>query len=190
MVIGGIAVIARGVRRMTTDVDAVVRGDAIEIAPLLRFLARHSIVPRIAAAETFARANLVLLLRHKPSDVELDVSFGWTMFEHEALDARSVTLYGKVAVPMASAEDLVIMKAMAARPTDITDAAELLALYPSIDLSRVRRTLGQLAEMAGEPALADGLADILALVPKPASRRAKRPRTVSKKRPTKKPRRT
>jgi hypothetical protein len=29
MVIGGIAVIARGVRRLTTDIDAAVRGDAI-----------------------------------------------------------------------------------------------------------------------------------------------------------------
>jgi len=28
MVIGGIAVIARGVRRMTTDIDAAVRGDS------------------------------------------------------------------------------------------------------------------------------------------------------------------
>lgn len=29
MVIGGIAIIARGVRRMTTDIDAVVRGDRV-----------------------------------------------------------------------------------------------------------------------------------------------------------------
>ena len=33
MVIGGIAVIARGVRRFTTDIGAAIRGDEIEIAP-------------------------------------------------------------------------------------------------------------------------------------------------------------
>ncbi len=32
MIIGGIAVIARGVRRMTTDIDAVVLGDAAPVA--------------------------------------------------------------------------------------------------------------------------------------------------------------
>lgn len=35
MVIGGIAVIAHGVRRMTTDIDATVRGDQLDIASLL-----------------------------------------------------------------------------------------------------------------------------------------------------------
>jgi hypothetical protein len=40
MVIGGIAVIARGVRRMTTDIDAAVRGDRIDVAALVRALAK------------------------------------------------------------------------------------------------------------------------------------------------------
>ena len=66
MVIGGIAVIARGVRRMTTDIDAVVRGGAIEISELLRVLARHAFRPRIDDVKAFAEKNLVLLLRHGP----------------------------------------------------------------------------------------------------------------------------
>ena len=44
MIIGGIAVIARGVRRMTTDIDAVVQGDAISIDTLVTTLAEHGIV--------------------------------------------------------------------------------------------------------------------------------------------------
>lgn len=39
MIIGGIAVIARGVRRFTTDIDAAVRGDAITIERLLNLRA-------------------------------------------------------------------------------------------------------------------------------------------------------
>lgn len=35
MVIGGIAIIARGVRRMTADIDAVVQGDRTDVPSLL-----------------------------------------------------------------------------------------------------------------------------------------------------------
>jgi hypothetical protein len=100
MIIGGIAVIARGVRRMTTDVDAVIQGDAVDLRELVPLLAKHRIVPRISDAISFARANHVLLLRHAPSEVELDVSFGWTAFEHEALEARTIEAYGRVRAPM------------------------------------------------------------------------------------------
>jgi hypothetical protein len=58
----------------------------------------------------------ILLLRHDPTDVQFDVSFAWTAFEHEAIAARTDTKYGSVVAPMACAEDLVVFKAMAARP--------------------------------------------------------------------------
>ncbi|MFO0619502.1 MAG: hypothetical protein U0414_43345 [Polyangiaceae bacterium] len=63
MVIGGVALIVRGVRRMTTDLDVVVRGDAVELDALLAALAAAKIVPRIADAVPFAQKNLVLLLK-------------------------------------------------------------------------------------------------------------------------------
>jgi hypothetical protein len=87
MVIGGIAVIARGVRRMTTDIDVTVRGDQVDVASLLRALAKKRISPRIRDAERFASESLVLLLKHQPTSVELDISMAWTDFEHEALAA-------------------------------------------------------------------------------------------------------
>jgi hypothetical protein len=157
MVIGGIAIIARGVRRMTTDIDVVVRGDETTPAAMLRALATRRIVPRIADAEAFARERLVLLLRHRPTGVDVDLSFGWTTFEHEALEARSDATYGSVVAPMARAEDLVIFKAMAARPKDIEDATALLLMYKEIDVGRVRRHLAELAELADEPSLTSGL---------------------------------
>ena len=42
MIIGGIAVIARGVRRMTTDIDAAVRGDQADVGSLLSKSAREA----------------------------------------------------------------------------------------------------------------------------------------------------
>jgi hypothetical protein len=157
MVIGGIAVIARGVRRMTTDIDAVVRGDRTSPGALLRILARKLIVPRIENAEVFAQETFVLLLRHEPTGVEFDVSLAWTAFEHEALDARTDAKYGSVIAPMARPEDLVLYKAFAARPRDIEDATTLLLMYRDIDLARVRRRLGELAALADRPALVVGL---------------------------------
>jgi len=163
MVIGGIASIARGVRRMTTDIDVVVRGDETTPAAMLRALTIKRIVPRIADAEAFARERLVLLLRHEPTGVDLDLSFGWTTFEHEALEARTDATYGSVVAPMARAEDLVIFKAMAARPKDIEDAAALMLMYKEIDVDRVRRHLAELAALADEPTLTNGLEAVIRL---------------------------
>lgn len=175
MIIGGIAVIARGVRRMTTDIDAVVLGAAVDAGELLRVLARHGVKPRIEEAEAFAEKNLVLLLRHVPTGVDLDVSLGWTDFEREAIESSTPASYGHASYPMARAEDLVVFKALAARPKDIEDAAALILMHPKIDLARVRRRLADLAALAEEPALAEGLETVIArarAVRKAASKRA------------------
>lgn len=162
MVIGGIAIIAHGVRRLTTDIDAVVQGDAVTIQAVLEELGRHRITPRIKKARAFAEENLVLLLRHRSSGVDLDVSFGWTAFEVEALKSRASARYGRESAPMATPEDLVILKAMAGRPKDVDDATALLALYPRIDVARVRATLAELAEIADAPEVLQGLRSIIA----------------------------
>jgi hypothetical protein len=200
MVIGGIAIIARGVRRMTTDIDAVVQGDRVDVSTLLRLLAKTRIVPRIDNADAFARDNMILLLRHDPTGVQFDVSFAWTAFEHEAIAACTDTKYGSVVAPMARAEDLVVFKAMAARPIDIEDASALLLMHRDIDLDRVRLRLGELAAMSDEPGLAAGLervikrstaAAALNKTPGPSKPKAKS-RAATRQRPkvTKRPKRT
>jgi hypothetical protein len=141
------------VRRFTTDIDATVRGDAMEPKKLVKLFARHAIVPRIAGAVAFAEANLVLLLRHRPTGVDLDISFAWSTFEHEALAACTMTDFGNVSVPMSSPEDLIVFKAIAARPKDVEDVQALLALYPKLDAARVRRRIAQLALLAEAPEL-------------------------------------
>jgi hypothetical protein len=35
--------------------------------------------------------NLVVLARHQPTEVDLDLSIGWTKFEREALSMRAST---------------------------------------------------------------------------------------------------
>jgi len=161
MVIGGIAVIAHGVQRMTTDIDVVIQGDAVSVKSLINVLRQHDIVPRIEDAAGFAAANLVLLTRHRPTEVDLDLSFGWTAFEHEALAVRASTRYGGVLVPMVRVDELLVFKAMAGRPRDIDDAVTLLTLYPGIDLASVRSRLSMLAQLAEAPELVRGLEMII-----------------------------
>ena len=183
MIIGGIAVIARGVRRMTTDIDAVVLGDAAPIRELLISLARVRIEPRIPDAESFARQNLVLLVRHVPSGVDLDLSLAWSAFEREALESRTEVAYGKVRAPMATAEDLVVLKAVAGRPVDIDDAEALLVLHSDIDVVRVIDRVQAFAELIDAPELLKSLADAIARAraarrdrPRPSATRPKKRR--------------
>lgn len=157
MIIGGIAVIARGVRRFTADIDAAIRGDQIELPVLVKALAKKRIVPRVKDAVELARANLVLLLRHEPTGVDFDVSFAWTSFEHEAIAASSVAAFGTVKAPMARPEDLIVFKSIAGRGRDLEDAIALLTLYPDIDLERVRERVRELAAAAEAPELTVGL---------------------------------
>ena len=129
MLIGGIAVIARGVPRTTRDVDATVSAETGHLEDLLRIFEEHELGPRIEDARAFAQANQVLLLRHAPSAVDVDVSLAWLPFELEAISASDKLLVGEVRVPVARPEDLVIYKAIAWRPQDQQDVERLLTLH-------------------------------------------------------------
>lgn len=155
MIIGGIAVIAHGVRRFTTDVDAAILGDSVAIAPLLAVLARHGIAARVPDVRAFAEQNLVLLLRHEASGVDLDLSLAWSSFERDAIAARAPTRFGRVCLPMSAPDDLVVFKSVAGRPKDQEDVEALLVLHPEVDVSRARRRLRELAELIEAPELVD-----------------------------------
>lgn len=63
MIIGGIAVIARGVARLTKDIDATIAGGDADLDRVVEALSSHRIVPRIAHAVKFAQESHVLLLQ-------------------------------------------------------------------------------------------------------------------------------
>ena len=60
MVIGGVAVIARGVPRSTVDIDATVLIDSAELDRVAATCRRHGIAPRVDDAIGFARSHQVL----------------------------------------------------------------------------------------------------------------------------------
>jgi hypothetical protein len=152
MLIGGMAVIARGIPRTTRDIDVAVVGGRLTLAHLVARLAQGGFEPRMKKAIEFARQNQVLLMRHRATAVDLDLSLAWLSFEIEAIaSAERLSLAG-VRLPVARAEDLVIYKALAWRPQDQQDVERLLLLHASeIDLVRVRRVVAGLAEALDDP---------------------------------------
>ena len=147
MIIGGVAVIALGVPRLTVDIDATVAASRVDVALLASVMRRHGITPRIPEAETFARARQVFLAVHEESGTPVDISLAWLSFEEEALREATICEYAGVRIRVPRPEDLVIYKLVANRPRDIDDAEGILALYSSIDIDRVRRIVGEFAHV-------------------------------------------
>jgi hypothetical protein len=77
LVIGGIAVIARGVPRVTRDIDVTFSGADVTLRGLMADLERAGIVSRIDDALAFAAESQVLLSRHAETGVDIDVSLAW-----------------------------------------------------------------------------------------------------------------
>lgn len=161
MLIGGIAVIARGIPRHTDDVDGTISADAIDLDDVVRILAKHAIEPRVADALQFARQHQVLLLVHVPSATEIELSLAWLPFEREALARAERLDLGTVRARVATAEDLVIYKAVAWRQRDRSDVEQLIQLHhDTIDFARVERIIAEFAAALEEP---ERLQEFLAL---------------------------
>lgn len=152
MLIGGLAVIARGVLRHTTDADVALWAPRLELDLVLRALASHAIVPRVPNVRELASEAQIILLRHSSSGVDVDMSLAWLPFEDEALNAATPVDFGGVTVPTARAEDLIIYKAAAWRERDRSDIERLVRRHArDIDFARVSRHVRQLAELMEQP---------------------------------------
>ena len=152
MVIGGIAVIARGVPRQTIDIDATVAADGLDMAGLIDTLLQHGIAARIPNAAEFARQRQVLLLRHLPTGTPLDLSLAWLPFEADALGRATAVDFGGVQIPVVSVDDLIVLKAVAWRTRDRGDIERLLALHrKTVDITWIRDTVRQFYDVLDEP---------------------------------------
>lgn len=175
MLIGAVAASLLGRPRTTRDVDAVVWLERPrEWARFLAGLRTHGIEPRIAAPLDFAARSRVLLLRHAPSGIDVDISLGALPFEEEAISRATERKVGRLRVPLPTPEDLVIMKAIAHRPRDAADIEGLLDAHPDLDATRVRRWVGEFAEALDAPELLTDLESLLERRPERKRTRAAR----------------
>ena len=80
MIIGGVAVIAHGVPRLTVDIDATVAAAATDVDELIDALTSAGIQARIENARDFVKRNQIFLAVHDLSGTSIDLSLAWLPF--------------------------------------------------------------------------------------------------------------
>jgi len=161
IIVGGVAASLLGRPRLTRDVDALVDLPEDDWALALTTAANFDIAPRIGDPLDFARRSRVLLLRHRASQINIDIILGALPFEREAVAAGETRSLGDIEIRLPRVEDLMVMKAIAHRPRDMIDLEALLEAHPNANLERVR---GQVREFSVAATLPELLKDLDSLV--------------------------
>ena len=120
---------------------------------------------RVSNPAGFARRTRVLLVRHEPSGLDVDVVVAGLPFEKELLERGATVVVGGVSTPVCSAEDLIILKAVAGRARDWGDIEGVLDANPGLDRERVRRWVEQFAAALEAPEIMEHIEKLLALRP-------------------------
>jgi len=138
VIFGGIAASLLGKPRFTADLDAVILLRVEDLPKLVDAASEQGITPRIADAEVFARKNRVLLLRRQNSGININISLGILPFETEMVERSQNLKVGSLYLRLPTPEDLIILKAVAHRPHDLTDIQAIAASNPDLDRERVQ----------------------------------------------------
>ena len=148
---GAQAAILHGAARLTADVDVTVRlPSAVTAVSLVDVFRRHGFDPRVDTPAFIERTRVVPLV-HRRSSIPLDVVLGGPGLEDVFLDRAQMRDVEGVAVPVASPEDLILMKILAGRAKDLDDVRAVLAAQgPRLDTGYVRETLGSLESALGQ----------------------------------------
>ncbi len=161
LIIGGVAASILGRPRVTRDVDALVLLDEKDWGEFLSAGTEFGFVARVTDPIGFARKAKVLLVRHEPSGIDVDVTFGALPFEKEAVtNGVGVDIRG-VRLPLPTAEDLIIMKAVAHRPRDLADIESIMDAHQKLNLRKIRRWVREFSTVVEMPEIFNDLEKIL-----------------------------
>ena len=161
LIIGGVAASILGRPRVTRDVDVLVLLDEKDWGEFLSAGTEFGFVARVTDPLDFAKKAKVLLIRHEPSGIDVDVTFGVLPFEKEAItNAVWVNIRG-VRLPLPNAEDLIIMKAVAHRPRDLADIESIMDAHPNLNLRKIRRWVKEFSTAIEMPDILNDLEKIL-----------------------------
>ncbi len=161
VIIGGIAASLLGQPRLTADLDAIILLSTEMLPQLIEAAAREGLILRIADAETFARKNRVLLLQHQASGIKVDISLGILPFETEMIERGQEVSVGGLHLRLPTPEDLIIMKAVAHRPKDLSDIQAIAASHPEVDKGRIQFWVKQFGDALDLPDLWESIEKLL-----------------------------
>jgi hypothetical protein len=146
VLIRGIALQWWGEPRFTRDVDiTILVNSGKEESAIKRILSAFT--PRISDALEFALKNRVCLVRSRDG-YDIDISLGIPGYEEEVMRrAAQCRLRKGHAVRICSAEDLIIHKAVAGRPQDISDIESIVIRQgKKIDSNYIRKWLKEFSD--------------------------------------------
>ena len=161
LIIGGIAASMLGKARFTADIDALILLLDDKIENFLKKASKYGISARATNAVEFASKNRVLLLKHKPSGINIDLSLAFLPFEIESLKRGKVFKIGKLSFRLPAPEDLIIMKAVAHRPIDLEDIKSILEKNPTLNFKRIKYWVREFAKVLEMPEIFDDLKKLL-----------------------------
>lgn len=152
VLIGGIALQWWGEPRFTRDVDVTVLVNLGEEEKVIRKIL-SAFSPRISNALEFALKNRVCLVQNRDG-YEIDISFGIPGYEEEVMRRAVGCKLGEGTVMICSAEDLIVHKAVAGRPQDLTDIEGIIMRQGNkLDVNYIRKWLKDFSDLLEMPEL-------------------------------------
>jgi hypothetical protein len=161
VVVGGVAASLLGRPRLTRDIDTLVSIPEVDWQDAVLQARDHDLLPRIDAPIEFAQRSRVLLLRHSPTAIDVDVMLAVLPFEFAAIDNGRMTRLGGLEVNLPRVEDLLIMQAIAHRLRDLSDIEGLIAAHTEADLTKVRQWVREFSNAATMPELLEDFEKIV-----------------------------
>ena len=161
IVIGGIAASILGRPRYTNDVDLIFLDVDNRVPNVIESLSKYDIEPRISDCEEFAEKSRMLLMRHVPTGINVDISMGLLPFEQEAVSRRQSLHYKGFVIPLPSAEDLIVFKSISLRPVDEQDIKAIVKRHPGLDKSRVLSIVQEFSDILEKPELVEKIETLL-----------------------------
>jgi len=143
MILGGQAVLAYGVARLTDDIDVTIGADVDQFDHVLSALQRLGFEVLVEDAQSFVKRTMVLPVRDSESGIRIDMIFSHSDYERVALSRTRKIQVGQTMVNFASPEDLIVHKIVAGRPRDIEDVKGVLIKNPDVDREYIERWLAQ-----------------------------------------------
>jgi hypothetical protein len=136
---------------MTADVDVVIAADIDRALKLAAALPTSSFRPLFDDIEEIVTRAFLLPLRHRSTNVKVDIAIGLSGFEQQAVVRAEPFELGGCLVPVASTEDLLITKVLAGRPQDEQDIRGLVTVQGErLDWDYCLSTASDLGEALGQ----------------------------------------
>jgi hypothetical protein len=150
MVIGGLANTVWGRPRLTYDADVKVVLEGLSIREFGELVGRRFAFRRADAID-FAQRSYVLLVQ-ATEDVPADVVIGLLPYEAESIERAVPEEIEGIAVPVCTAEDLIIHKAISTRERDWLDIeGVLLRQHDRLDQAYIEAWLEEFAHDLDRP---------------------------------------